>query len=129
MELAILAELYAPSVDKRGNYIDNVPTKAQLSQGIRCPCGARKDKVYDSVSIFNAHIKTKTHQKWLESLNLNRSNFYVENESLKTTISSQRLIIAQLEKEVQTKLTTIDVLSQQIRRETNNVTNNLLEYD
>ena len=48
-----------------------------LKNGIRCPCGARKDKTYDGISNFNAHIKTKIHKKWIEDLNLNKKNFHV----------------------------------------------------
>jgi len=66
------------------------------------------------------HIKTKNHQKWLSNLNLNKVNYYIENEKLQETIQNQRLIIAKLEKDINTKNMTIDYLSQQLNTNTNN---------
>jgi hypothetical protein len=54
------------------------------------------------------------HQKWLNNLNLNKANYYVENEKLKEILQNQRLIIAKLEKEISTKNTTIRVLTESI---------------
>lgn len=116
MELAIEAELYTPSVDEAGNYVDSVPPAAAFKHGVRCPCGSRRDKVYESHSVFSGHTKTKCHQKWLATLNMNKANFYAENATLRTTIHNQRMIIAKLERDLQNKNTTIDFLSQQISR-------------
>ena len=71
MELATQPDIYIPSIDENGNYIDKTPSFNNLKNGIRCPCGSRKDKTYDGISNFNAHIKTKIHKKWIEELNLN----------------------------------------------------------
>jgi adenylosuccinate lyase len=82
--------------------------------------------------VFVTHTKTKAHQKWLEGLNLNRANFYVELEKSKEVISSQRLIIAKLEKDISNKIMTIDYLTQQLLKvTTSNVSNvnNLLDFD
>lgn len=113
MELTTDPELYSPSIDNFGNYIDNI-TSLNIKHGIRCPCGSRKDKIYNTHSIFASHIKTICHQKWLTKLNLNKANYYIENEQLKNTIQNQRLIIAQLDKELQNRNTTIDYLTQQL---------------
>ena len=59
-------------------------------------------------------MKTKTHQKWIESLNLNRANHFVENQKLKETVASQRTIIAQQEKTNLTKDATIAYLTRQL---------------
>jgi hypothetical protein len=56
MELVTEPDTYMPSMDNSGNYIDNIPP---IKHGIRCPCGSRKDKSYDSHSLFAGHIKTK----------------------------------------------------------------------
>ena len=130
MELVTEAETYTPSIDNLGNYIDKIPSFNSLKQGIRCPCGCRRDKIYDSYSVFSAHIKTKAHQKWLETLNLNKANYYVENENLKNTIQNQRMMIAKLDKELQNKLMTIDYLTQQLTYKNNSKTvDNLLSFD
>jgi len=128
MDLATQPELYTPSIDSNGNYVDSSLTTGQMQSGIRCPCGSRKDKVYDSVRKFNDHLRDcKTHQKWIRSMNLNKSNYFAENEILKTTVQTQKMIISQLERDLQTKNVTIDVLSGQIYGRTR--TEDLLTYD
>jgi hypothetical protein len=127
MELVTEPDLYMPSIDNIGNYIDKIPSFNNLKHGIRCPCGSRKDKTYDTHGVFSTHIKTKTHQKWLNNLNLNKANYYIENENLKTTLHNQRLIIAKLEKEIQNKIMTIDYLTQQLVN--NNKTIDLMNFD
>ena len=128
MEITTEAEIYTPGVNEIGNYVDKIPI---MRYGLRCPCGSRRDKVYETHSIFANHIKTKTHQKWLDCLNNNKANYYVENEELKQTIQTQRLMIAKLEKELQTKNMTIDYLSQHLSSMTANTkcVNNLLAFD
>ena len=127
MELVTEPDLYMPSIDNIGNYIDKIPSFNNLKHGIRCPCGSRKDKTYDTHGVFSAHIKTKAHQKWLSNLNLNKANYYIENENLKTTLHNQRLIIAKLEKEVQNKLMTIDYLTKQLVNNNNPI--DLMNFD
>jgi hypothetical protein len=114
MELVVEPDIYSPSIDEMGNYIDKVPSFNIIKKGLLCPCGSRKDKLYESHTSFITHIKTKNHQKWLSNLNLNKVNYYIENEKLQETIQNQRLIIAKLEKDVNTKIMTIDYLSQQL---------------
>jgi hypothetical protein len=113
MDLVELPDTYSPSIDENGNYTD----KIQFRKPITCPCGARKDKLYETHATFSAHIKTKTHLKWITDLNLNKSNFFVENQQLRDTIQNQRLIIAKLEKEIQHKIMTIDYLTLQLHKE------------
>lgn len=128
MELVTEPNTYTPSIDESGDYFDKIPPFSTLKHGIRCPCGSRKDKIYESYGVFSAHIKTKCHQKWLATVNLNKVNYFVENEELKTTIHNQRMIIAKLERELQNKVMTIDLLTQQIVAKQNTV-NNLLDFD
>jgi len=116
MELILEPDVYAPSMDEAGNYIDKIPSFHIIKKGLLCPCGSRKDKSYDTHSIFSAHTKTKTHQKWITSLNYNKINYYIENEKLVDTIQNQRLIIAKLEKDVGNKIMTIDYLTQQLNK-------------
>ena len=116
MELVVEPDIYSPSINDNGLYVDKVPPFNYIKKGLVCPCGSRKDKLYDSHSVFVSHTKTKTHQKWLEMLNLNKSNFYVDLEKAKEVISNQRLIIAKLEKDVNNKIMTIDYLTQQLHK-------------
>jgi hypothetical protein len=131
MELAVESDIYSPSIDDKGNYVDRIPSFNNIKNGLRCPCGTRKDKTYDCTTYFSNHIKTKSHQKWLSDMNTNKSNFFLENISLKDTINNQKQIIGKLEKEIQIKLKTIDYLTQQMTmKDANyNIVNNLLDFD
>ena len=130
MELVVEPDMYSPSVNDIGNYVDKIPPFNTVKKGLRCPCGSRKDKIYETHKIFSSHINTKIHQKWLADLNLNKSNYYVENEQLKTTLQNQRLIIAKLEKDVQNNMMTIGYLTQQLHKTSpNHAVGDLLELD
>lgn len=130
MELVVEPDIYQPSIDDHGNYIDQMPSFQYIKKGLTCPCGSRKDKVYDSASKFSTHSKTKIHQKWLTNLNANRANFYIENEKLKEIVENQKFIISRMEKDIQTKIYTIDYLTKQIMiQNTGKTVDNLLDFD
>jgi|688.fasta_scaffold527005_2 hypothetical protein len=126
MELVIEPDVYSPSIDDAGNYIDKIPSFNIIKKGLSCPCGSRKDKLYESHSSFSIHTKTKNHQKWLTNLNQNKVNYYIENGRLSETIHNQRLIVAKLEKDLNNKNMTIDYLTQQLHKNSNSNTNNLV---
>lgn len=130
MEIAVESDIYSPSIDDKGNYVDRMPYFNHIQNGVRCPCGTRKDKTYDCPAYFANHIKTKTHQKWLSDMNVNKSNYFVENVQLKETIRNQQQIIAKMEKEIQIKLKTIDYLTQQMSmRDANHaITTDLIDF-
>jgi hypothetical protein len=127
MDLIIEPDIYSPSIDKDGNYIDKIPSTANMKLGLRCPCGCRKDKVYETPSVFSSHIKTKSHQKWLADLNLNKANYYVENEKLRETIYNQKMVIAKLEKDVVNRNMTIDFLTLQLTKTATNNSNKTID--
>lgn len=130
MELVVEPDIYQPSIDDNGNYIDQIPSFQHIKKGLTCPCGSRKEKLYDSASKFSTHSKTKIHQKWLANLNTNRANFYIENEKLKETVENQKLIISRMEKDIQTKIMTIDYLTRQlVIHNTTDTVDNLLDFD
>ena len=56
MELVTEPEIYSPSMDDTGRYIDKLPFFYKY--GIQCPCGARKEKIYESKQKFKEHVKT-----------------------------------------------------------------------
>lgn len=130
MELALDSDIYCPSVDLVGNYVDKNPSFVNIKNGLRCPCGSRKDKTYDTCSNFSIHTKSKTHQKWLANLNLNKTNYFVENVSLKETINNQKHIISKLEKDLQTRTMTVDYLTKQLLVKSNfEMVDNLIDFD
>jgi hypothetical protein len=127
MELVVEPDNYMPSIDELGNYVDKMPA---FKKGLMCPCGSRKDKVYETTTMFSAHIKTKTHQKWIADLNLNKANLYIENKDLNDLVKNQRLIIAKAESEINNLRQTITYLTKQLNNsETKVVATNLLEFD
>jgi hypothetical protein len=131
MELQTEPDTYTPSVNHLGNYIDVVPSFNNLKNGLRCPCGSRKGKTYVTYCLFSAHTKTKIHQNWLENLNLNKANYLIECENLKSTVKEQRIVIAQLDREIQNKNLTIDYLTQQLilKNCVDSTVDNLLLFD
>lgn len=129
MELVLEPDVYSPSVAENGNYVDKIPSFHLIHKGLSCPCGARKGKIYESHATFATHIKTKNHQKWLENLNLNKANYYAENEGLKEIVQNQRMMIAKLEKDLQNRNMTVDLLTQQVYKTNYKTVNNLLDLD
>jgi hypothetical protein len=127
MEITLESDTYAPIISDTGKYDDCMPRFGANVTGYYCPCGARKDKLYTSASIMSSHMKTKTHQKWLELLNLNRTNYLVENVKLKETIASQQQIIARLDIAVASKDATIDYLTKQLSYKNVEIVSNLFD--
>lgn len=115
-DLMLEPEWYSPNVDDSGRYVDKVPHFNVLKSGVRCPCGSRRDKVFSSSATFQTHMKSKIHQKWMEELNLNRLNLYVENVNLKALVDSQKRQIAQYELDVKKRAMTIDLLTMEIMK-------------
>jgi hypothetical protein len=116
MALATEPDTYCPNIDEHGNYADRIPSfnTAALANGLRCSCGTRKDKVYASAAMFASHIKTKTHEKWLQDLNANKANFYIENKKLRDLVQSQKIMLGKMEVDLMNKSLTIDYLTQQL---------------
>jgi hypothetical protein len=126
--IALTPDMYIPSVNDDGEYVDRAPV---IHHGMYCPCSTRRDKVYDTVSKFSSHVKTKSHQKWLAGLNQNRANYYSDMLKHKALVEAQKKIIGQLEQQLQNRTTTIDYLAGQLtaaKQSTEHVAN-LLELD
>ena len=118
MEVTCAPEYYEPSLNDTQTYVDVIPSCAVFRQaGLRCKCNSR-DHVFLTRTAFNTHIRTAGHKKWLAQLNLDKNNHYTENEELKKTVASQKVIIAKLEKENNTKTRMIMYLTQQLVDET-----------
>ena len=99
MDLALDSDIYEPIMDEKGNYMDYLPPSNKFQNGLRCACGSRKEHVFDSRPSFASHTKTKTHQKWLTDLNNNKMNYFSENIKLNETITTQKIVIAKLQRE------------------------------
>ena len=126
MDLNLTPDTYTPSVDNNGNYIDNIPI---IKNGLLCPCGSRKEHIFDNRTSFASHIRSKTHQKWIVDLNLNKANHYCENIRLTETLTSQRIIIAKLQRENDENLKLIVHLTKKIENILNPSQVDLLNID
>lgn len=100
MSLITNSDDYSPSINNEGNYIDHIPSFNNYPQGLRCPC---THHIFHSRSNFATHIKCANHKKWIESLNSNRANYFVELEKERQLVKEQKIIIAQKDFEI-TKL-------------------------
>jgi hypothetical protein len=134
MDLTLDSDIYEPCIIDDGNYSDYLPPSSKFKNGLKCPCGARKDHIFDSRPSFAGHIKTKTHLKWLSDLNTNKMNFFTECDKLKEVVNSQKLIIAHMEKDINglrreliTKSKTIDILTEHLTSKNTSV--DLLDFD
>ena len=124
--ISLIPDMYTPSVDTNGNYIDKIP---KISNGIHCPCGSRRHKVYNSNN-FGAHMKSKVHRMWLQQLNNNKANYYAKLIKAEEIIEQQKLLLVKLENQIQTKSLTIDFLTNQLVNNTaNNQSVDLLDID
>ena len=130
MDLIVESDIYEPCISDGSNYSDYLPPSSKFKNGLRCPCGTRKEHIFDSRQSFNGHIKTKTHQKWLQDLNSNKMNYYTENIKLNETINNQKLIIARLQRENDENIKLIAHLTKKMEmKETNNIVFDLLTFD
>ena len=121
-QLAIEPDYYSPNTDINGNYIDG-DVRPWPDEGIRCPCGTRKDIIFTSRQKLNTHKKTQGHQRWLCEINNNKQNLYIENIKLKEIIKTQKELLtkegnknAQLEKDKNDNKTTIVYLTKKIQK-------------
>jgi hypothetical protein len=99
MDLSIVSDIYEPVIDEKNNYIDCIPPTNKFKNGLRCPCGTRREHIFDSRPSFVSHCKSKTHQKWVSELNLNKMNYFSENIRLHETVNNQKIIIARIQRE------------------------------
>jgi len=130
--LALQPELYHPAMDDLGNYVDYCPTPRELKCGVKCPCGTRAEHIIYKKQAFSSHISTAKHKKWLEILNSNKTNYYREAWELRQNVHTQRLIIANYERQITEKNELIALLTKQINAKelsNSNVTLDLLSFD
>ena len=130
MDLTVESDIYEPCINENGDYSDYLPPSSKFKHGLRCPCGTRKEHIFDNRQSFNNHIKSKTHQKWLSDLNTNKMNYYTENIKLNETINNQKFIIAKLQRENDENIKFIAHLTKKMEmKEQTNVVFDLLTFD
>jgi hypothetical protein len=110
MDTAITPDTYTPGLDDQGNYIDVIPV---IRHGIKCLCGLR-NHTYPNRASFTAHTRTAHHQKWLETLNRNKANHFVESLRYQELVESQQKILVGLENQLVVKSTQLESLEKQV---------------
>lgn len=130
MDLIVDSDIYEPCIDENSNYSDYLPSSNKFKNGLRCPCGSRKEHIFDTRQSFASHIKTKTHLKWISDLNSNKMNYFTENIKLNETILNQKLIIARMQRENDENIKLIAHLTKKIEvKENPNIVVDLLTFD
>ena len=130
MDLFVESDIYEPCLGDDNNYYDYLSPSSKFKNGLRCPCGTRKEHIFYCRQSFNLHIKSKTHIKWLVDLNLNKTNYYTENVKLNEIITNQKFIIAKLQRENDDNIKLIAHLTKKIElKEQSNNVGDLLTFD
>jgi hypothetical protein len=94
MEISCQPDIYQPTC-KNNTYVDCMPFTFQ--HNIRCPCTPKITQVYKTSTAFKLHQKTTRHSNWLNRLNEDRANYYIQTIKLTEIKDSQQKIISQLE--------------------------------
>tara|TARA_Y100000389_G_C17364132_1_gene465305 strand:- start:586 stop:966 length:381 start_codon:yes stop_codon:yes gene_type:complete len=103
MSLVVEPDLYQVSVDDNGTYINCMPPLNTIKNGIRCPCGSRKNQIFKTSTSLSKHFDCDKHKMWLKNLNLSKINHYNELVNSKELINQQKIIIRELKLELQEK--------------------------
>lgn len=94
MEISCQPDIYQPTCTNN-TYVDCMPFTFQ--NNIRCPCTPKITQVYKTSTAFKLHQKTKRHSNWLNRLNEDRVNYYIQTIEKSETIHNQQLYISKLE--------------------------------
>jgi hypothetical protein len=125
MELATTAEIYQPTVDDDGNYVDIVPKFDSVRKecGIRCPCAqgltheyANRGKTFYERANLYAHTKSKYHQDWLAGLNREKTNHLSKLHVVSELVDQQKIIIAQQAQVISQRDQVISQKDQEIKK-------------
>ena len=125
-ELATIAELYTPSVNNEGRYVDSVPVN--IHHGIRCSCGS--NTVFKSRPSFTTHTTSRRHVEWLERINNDQRNYLAENIRLTEQITQQRRLVVSLSNQlevIRTELRAEQTRAETIKAELDDTKNKLIQ--
>lgn len=95
MSLVTEPDVYAPNRNDNGTYIDYIPNKCIIKNGIKCLCGSRKNQTFYSTSSFKTHLTCQKHRDWIKMKNLEPQNDLKTINEHEKTIKNQHIIINQ----------------------------------
>lgn len=122
MEISCQPDIYQPTC-KNNTYVDCMPCTFQ--NNIRCPCTPKITQVYKTSTAFKLHQKTIRHSNWLNRLNEDRVNYYIQTIKLTENNDSQRIIISQL----QVQCSQLDVKCSQLQLKISQLENKLKKLE
>ncbi len=93
MELATTPDIYCASIEGTV-YVDYIPP-IDTGSGLKCPCNGCSH-TYKSKTSFQAHVRSRTHQRWLSHLTAEGENYCKEAIEGRDTIRTQKKIISDL---------------------------------
>ena len=103
MSLSVEPDLYQVAVDENGTYINAMPSLNNIKNGIRCPCGSRKNQVYKTTASLTKHFDCEKHKTWLKNLNHEKINHYNDLIKTREVFQQQQQMIRDLKIELQEK--------------------------
>ena len=130
MALSLEPELYQVAVDENGTYINIIPSLDSIKNGIKCPCGSRKNQVYKTTASLTKHFDCEKHKVWLKNLNQEKINHYNDLIKTREIVQQQQKMIRELKLELQEKDRIIINLNRDInrlRKPTEVIVGNLLD--
>ena len=83
--------------------------------GIKCPCMATGQKVWQNLSGFKTHTKCAKHQSWLMELNRNAADIYSRYVELQELADQRAQINTRLENELAVYKLRCEMLERHIR--------------
>lgn len=99
MALITDSDVYSLKMNAEGLYEDDIPSTSYFTneKQLKCPCNHNHFKVR---ACLVSHTKTAIHRKWIESQNANRNNHHAELEAEKKTVREQKIMIAQMQRDI-----------------------------
>ena len=98
-QLLTESDVHSLKLNEEGLYVDDMPSSGHFANNrqMKCPCN---NNYYKSRPCLLAHTKTAVHKKWIETKNANRNNHHTELEAEKKTVREQKILIAQMQRDI-----------------------------
>lgn len=99
MALVTDSDVYSLKLNAEGLNEDDIPSTNYFTNDkqLKCPCNHNNFK---SRVCFVSHTKTVIHRKWIDAQNANRNNHQAELEAEKKIVREQKIMIAQMQRDI-----------------------------
>lgn len=87
-------KIYKPEFDPNtGKFYDKSPFKKHERRGIPHKCHCKTGKLFNTLTQYNQHIKTKTHQNYIQNYKNHNQELDSANERIKELTQENELLI------------------------------------